>query len=41
MLDHSSVLVCYYDGRPGGTRYTVEYALRRGIEIFDVSIPVK
>lgn len=41
MVDHAMLLIAAFDGTAGGTRYTVEYALRRGIEIFDVSIPVK
>ena len=36
MLDHSSVLVCYYDGRPGGTRYTVSRALDRRMAVIDL-----
>ena len=39
MVDHAMLLIAAFDGTAGGTRYTVEYALRRGIEIFDVSIP--
>ena len=39
MVDASRILIAAFDGTAGGTRYTVEYALRRGIEIFDVSIP--
>ena len=27
-----------HDGLPGGTRYTIEYALRRGVNIIDVPI---
>ena len=41
MVDHAMLLIAAFDGTAGGTRYTVEYALRRGIEIFDVSIPVE
>ena len=41
MVDHSMLLIAAFDGTAGGTRYTVEYALRRGIEIFDVSIPTE
>ena len=41
MVDHSMLLIAAFDGTAGGTCYTVEYALRRGIEIFDVSIPVE
>lgn len=36
MLDHSTVLVCYYDGRPGGTRYTVSRAFDRGMTVIDL-----
>lgn len=41
MVDHAMLLIAAFDGTAGGTRYTVEYALRRGIEILDVSIPVE
>ena len=41
MVDHSMLLIAAFDGTAGGTRYTVEYALRRGIEILDVSIPAE
>ena len=40
-LHHAMLLIAAFDGTAGGTRYTVEYALRRGIEIFDVSIPTE
>lgn len=36
MVDHSSLLIAVYDGTQGGTRYTVEYALRRGISVVDL-----
>ena len=36
MLDLSSVLVCYYDGRPGGTRDPVSLALDRGMTVIDL-----
>ncbi len=39
MVDHSMLLIAAFDGTAGGTRYTVEYALRQGIELVDVSIP--
>ena len=41
MVDHAMLLIAAFDGTAGGTRYTVEYALRRGIEIFNVSIPTE
>ncbi len=31
MVDHCDKLICYYDGRYGGTEYTVEYANKQGI----------
>lgn len=33
MVDHSSFLVCYYDGRYGGTEYTVEYAQKKNVTV--------
>ena len=38
MVDHSDLLIALHDGLPGGTRYTIEYALRRGVNIIDVPI---
>lgn len=38
MVDHSALLIALHDGLPGGTRYTIDYALRRGIEIIDIPI---
>ena len=39
MVDHASLLIAAFDGSAGGTRYTVEYAMRVGISIVDVAIP--
>lgn len=36
LINNSSVLVCYYDGQPGGTHYTVNLAQRRGLEIINL-----
>ena len=33
LVDHASLLIAAYDGTPGGTRYTIEYALKRGVEV--------
>lgn len=33
LVDRSSCLVAWYDGSPGGTRYTVRRALARGCEV--------
>ena len=38
MIDHSSLLIAAHDGLPGGTRSTIEYALRRGVPVVDVPI---
>lgn len=38
MVDHSSLLIAAFDGSAGGTRYTVEYAMRRGIPVVDLAI---
>lgn len=37
LVDHAAVLVAWYDGSPGGTRYTVERARARGREIVYLS----
>ena len=39
MVDHVSLLIAAFDGSTGGTRYTVEYALRRGVSIVDLPVP--
>ena len=33
MVDHAALLIAVYDGQSGGTRRTVEYALRRQIPV--------
>ena len=38
MVDHSSLLIAAFDGSTGGTRYTVEYAMRRGLFVVDLAI---
>jgi len=38
MVDHASLLIAAFDGSAGGTRYTVEYALNRGLAIVDLPI---
>ena len=38
MVDRSSMLITIYDGRPGGTKSTREYAASRGLTI--VELPV-
>jgi uncharacterized phage-like protein YoqJ len=41
MVDHTSLLIAAFDGTPGGTSRTVEYALRRGLAVVDIPIPVE
>ncbi len=38
MVDHASLLIAAHDGLPGGTRNTIEYALRRGVPVVDIPI---
>lgn len=38
MVDHASLLIAVFDGTPGGTRYTVEYAMSRGVSIVDLAV---
>lgn len=41
MVDHASLLIAAFDGSAGGTRYTVEYAMRQKISIVDLPNLVK
>jgi uncharacterized phage-like protein YoqJ len=36
MVDRSSLLICYYDGQPGGTAHTVGYAQKNGLLIVNL-----
>ncbi len=36
MLQHSSLLLCYYDGQRGGTMYTYNRAQRLGLKIINL-----
>lgn len=38
LVDHASLLVAAYDGTAGGTRYTIQYAMRRGMDIVDLPV---
>lgn len=39
MVDHSSKLICVYNGQPSGTRNTIEYAQSHGLNIDCMRIP--
>lgn len=34
MVDHSNRVIAYYNGAAGGTKNTIDYAIRKGIEVF-------
>ena len=36
MVDHADVVICAYDGRRGGTAYTVDYALSQGKHVIRI-----
>lgn len=36
LVDHAALLLAVHDGLPGGTRQTIEYALKRRLEIIDI-----
>lgn len=33
MVDHADCLLAIYDGKPGGTQYTIDYAHKKGLEV--------
>ena len=39
MVDHSQLLLAVHDGSPGGTRYTIEYALRQRRDVLVLPVP--
>ena len=41
MVDHSSLLIAAFDGTPGGTRYTMQYAMSRRVSIVDLPLILK
>lgn len=38
MVDNASVLIAVYNGTPGGTRNTMLYAMRQGLEIIEIEM---
>lgn len=38
MVDHAALLIAMFDGTAGGTRYTIEYAMKRGMDVVDLPI---
>ena len=37
MVDHSALVIAVYDGVSGGTRRTLEYAIRQGVPFVDIN----
>ncbi len=37
LIDNSSLLICFYDGRYGGTEYTIAYAQKKGKQIVNLA----
>jgi len=36
MVDNSTELITYYDGKSGGTKYTVYYAKTKGLNVHNI-----
>lgn len=41
MIDNSSMLICYFNGSSGGTKYTVEYAEKLSVPIINLYSTIK
>ena len=39
LVEQSSRCICFFDGLPGGTQYTIQYAKRRGLYIDNLADP--
>lgn len=39
MVDNSSFVICYFDGKPGGTAQTLRMARQQGLEILNLADP--
>lgn len=37
MVDHSSLLICYYKGAGRGTKYTLDYAIKKQITVKNIA----
>ncbi len=36
IVNHCDTLICYYDGRYGGTEYTIDYANKKGVPVINL-----
>ena len=41
MVDHASLLIAAFDGSPGGTQYTMQYAMSRRLSIVNLPLVIK
>lgn len=39
LTDNASAVICYYDGKPGGTAYTVNRSRKKGLQIYNILNP--
>ena len=39
MVDHSDLIVCVFDGKSGGTKNTIDYAVARGVTVVNAAKP--
>lgn len=37
LIDRATCVIAFYDGKPGGTRYTLDYAAKKGLEIINIA----
>ena len=37
LVEKSSMCICFFDGKPGGTQYTVNYARKRGLTVVNLA----
>lgn len=40
-MHHASRLICYYDGKSGGTAYTVDYCRKNNVEVINLAEKIK
>lgn len=39
LVSHATLMIAYYDGKPGGTKYTLDFAAQSGLEIINIASP--
>lgn len=38
LVENSSIVVCYFNGKPGGTKYTIDYAVKLKRKIINLAV---